>query len=57
MNTGPFRDVQTDLPGDFRAFKLDAPGCGCECVSFNISFAKSQIKTATFVVLLGFVEV
>ena len=40
MNTGPFQGVQADVPGDFRTFKLDASGCGCECV-------------ARFVVLLG----
>ena len=59
MNTGPFQEVQADVPGDFRTFKLDACwcgcgcGCGCECVSLVISFAKSQIKTAKFVVLLS----
>lgn len=57
MNTGPFQDVQADFPGDCtcRTFKLDV--CWCVglgvCVLLVISIAKSQMKTATFVVLLG----
>ena len=33
-------------------FKLDASGCGCECVAC-FSFCVNQIKTAMFVVYLG----
>ena len=36
MNTGPFQDVQEDLPGDCRTYKLDVCCvyvCGCVCVA------------------------
>ena len=52
MNTGPFQGVQADVPGDFRTFRLGACGCAW-CVLLLISFAKSQIKTAFLVILLG----
>ena len=52
MSTGSFQDVQADVSGDLRTFKLDV--CVCGSVLLVISFAtESQIKTATFVVLLG----
>ena len=52
MNTGPVQGEQADVPGDLKTFKLDASGCGCECVA-RFSFCVNQIKTAMFVVYLG----
>ena len=50
MNTGPFQVVQADIPGDLRTFELNACAYGC---CWLLSFTESQIKTATFVALLG----